>query len=190
MKTLFCAALILSLGAATARAAGLFWANEIRAAELRDGLRREQVLLSQRSEPGRTLSAQIEEAFRGADDRPAALQACVSLRQELAKRAAALEAKLETTVDIDADLGSTKTRKTSEDVAAKADVVRRDYELFSKLAALAASPYPQREDARAALRLLAQTRDFDVARAFFQDKTDVLGKTAAPKNAGFIQLGR
>jgi hypothetical protein len=170
-KLSFLAALIGCLGAAApARAqVSIFASNEVRAASVKDRLRTVRTTLKDGTQSAKLLSLAISDAFRETRDWAPAAEEYYARKNDLAARAAALDAKIDAVMARNAPERAEDTTKALEEVCGPADVLRSDYEFYMKLPLLAADG--QRAAAQAAMRLLGHTGNYPVALAYFLDKT-------------------
>ncbi|HXT00313.1 MAG TPA: hypothetical protein VN915_06535 [Elusimicrobiota bacterium] len=168
---LLASAMTLSLlAAAPARAqVSLFADNEVRAASVKDRLREVRMTLAEGSDGARRLTSAVSQAFRGETDWAAATEDFYARKTDLLKRAAELDRALAAALSQNSPERADDVRKTVEDVAAKSDVLRGDFEFYMKLPRLAGGP--ERRAALSAMRLLAQTGKYPLTLAYYLDKT-------------------
>jgi len=161
---------LLALPAVPARAqVSLFADNEVRAASVKDGLRELKVTLTEGTDGARRLTASVSEAFKGETDWAAATEDFYARKTDLLKRGADLDRALSAALAQNAPERAEDARKTIEDIAAKADVLRGDFEFYMKLPRLAGGS--DRPAALSAMRLLSQTGKYPLTLAYFLNKT-------------------
>lgn len=173
MNTKAALALVLSLAAGAVSPAAaqvsIFASNEVRAASVKDRLRTVRTTLKDGSQPAKLLSLAISDAFRETRDWAPATEEYYARKNDLAARAAVLDAKIDAVMARNSSERAEETTNALEEVCRPADVLRSDYEFYMKLPLLAAEG--QRSAAQAAMRLLGRTGNYPVSLAYFLDKT-------------------
>lgn len=162
--------------APAAAQSSIFTANEIRAADMKDHLRRIRETFKDGSAPNRKITAQITQALSGSDDWRKTAEAYYALSRGLVARAAALESQLDSRMAANTTDEADKVRRATEDILKKCEVLRSDYEFYSRLPVLATGP--DGKVAQAAMRLLAQTGEYPVALAYYLNRARDAGPFA------------
>lgn len=170
MRAALALAVLAGLAAAPARAqVSVFASNEVRSAGVKDRLRHVATTLMDGGDGARAHSAAVTEAFKGTADWAPAAEAYYARKGELARRAAALDAKFDAVIARNSPERADETSKALDEITKSETVLRSDFEFYLKLPKLAAGP--QRQAAQATMRLLGQTGDYPVSFAYFLDKT-------------------
>jgi len=141
---------------------------EIRAATVRDTVKKIRFELAD-AEFNKRLASQTQAAFRMSPDEVLAADSYTRRKSDLLARADALDFELDRALSDNNFGGEEKALRATEEARKKGEVLRADFEFYVRLPSLATKRAGQ--PARAAMRLLAQTGEFTVARTYLLDQT-------------------
>lgn len=148
--------------------ASLFSVNELRTATAKDRLRAVRRELKDGSEGGKRHSAAVTAAFKGEADWAPATESYYSRKNDLVKRALALETEVDAAVKGNSPEKAPEVSEKLDEVLKRCDALRTDYEFYMALPRLAKGK--EGPSARATMRLLSQTGDYHIALAYYLDK--------------------